>query len=267
MFTIILETIRAKKVALFSFSLAAVLFMLMFVSLFPSIKEQTADFEEFLKAYPEGFTKAFNIESLSFETLENFISVEHISITWPLMAMFFVISFAGASMTREIETGTIELLLAKPISRTKIFVGKYLGSLFSFMLFCFISFMSVVPLAELSNIEYQFDHFVVVMVVGFLFGFAIMSLAFMFSVLFSERNKVYMIMGGMLLAMYLAKIITNFQENLENLQYVSFFHYFDATETMVEGMYNTTSIAVFAGCGIIAFLIGLFVFRKRDVAV
>lgn len=267
MLHIIWQTITGKKFALMGYSLAAVLFMWMYVALFPSISEQTADFEEFLDVYPEGFTKAFNIEDLSFETLENFVSVEHISIVWPLMALFLVISFAGFGITKEIESGTMELLLAQPVSRMKIFLGRYLGALASFSVFTLISFLCVVPLAELHGVDYHLDHFLVAMLVGYLFGWAIMSIGFMFSVIFSERNRVYMSMGALLFLMYLAKIIINFNEDMELLQYVSFFHYFDGTTALVDGIADGVSVLVFVGCIVVSFAVGLAVFNKRDVAV
>ncbi len=47
-----------------------------------------------------------------------------------LFIQFVAILIAAGAMSEEYEAGTAELLLAKPVSRTEFFVGKYLGGYF-----------------------------------------------------------------------------------------------------------------------------------------
>jgi ABC-2 type transport system permease protein len=46
---------------------------------------------------------------------------------FPLFIQFVAILIAAGAMSEEYEAGTAELLLAKPVSRTEFFVGKFLG--------------------------------------------------------------------------------------------------------------------------------------------
>lgn len=267
MWSIILKTISSKKTALLSYIGASVVFNWMFVGLYPSIHEQSEKLSGLLDAYPKGFLQALNIDDLSFDTLESFLAVENLSLIWPLMVIFMVVSFAGNHITKEIERGTIEILLSRPISRTTLYLGRLFGSVMGLGLFAATSIMSVIPLAKIYNLEYQPDHYVVSTVIGFLFGLAVLCSMFMISTFFSERSRMYMVSGVVLVSMYFAKILTRFQESVENIQYLSFFHYFDAEKLIVRGEFDFVSVVVLFSVSFVTTVIGVYYFNKRDIAV
>ena len=105
MLAIIVQTLKRKKISLIIYCFASSLFAWMFIALYPAIFEQAEQFEEVFSAYPEEFLKVFSIESFSFDTIEKFLALEHYSIIWPLMALFFMISLAGFFIVAEIEKG------------------------------------------------------------------------------------------------------------------------------------------------------------------
>lgn len=267
MWPIFLQTIKDKKNSLIIYCLAAIGFMWMYIAMFPSMQSQAEQFQELMKSYPQAMMKAFNIEELSFDKIEKFLAMEDFSIIWPLMVAFLFISLAGNSLAGEIERGTIEIILAKPVSRTKIYFSRYFTGVFILLIFTFFSIFMVVPLCELHNVDYQFMNFFKMAVIGFLFGWAVFSLAFMFSAIFSERSKPYMFVGGILLLMYVANIIANLKESLINLKYFSFFYYYNQNQALIHNNLEQQSIVVFIIVAIICTIIGLIFFNKRDIAV
>ena len=142
MFTIFWRTIKDKKIFISIYCICAILMMFMYVAMYPSIEEKSEEFNQLMENYPEGMMKAFNIETISFDKLENFLSIENYSIIWPLMAMFMMVSLAGYSISKEIEKGTAEILLAKPISRLKIYFSRYLTGVIVLLVFTFVSVFS-----------------------------------------------------------------------------------------------------------------------------
>ncbi|NQU99431.1 MAG: ABC transporter permease, partial [Parcubacteria group bacterium] len=247
MFTIFWRTIKDKKVFIIIYCLAAFMMMFMYVAMYPSIEEKSGEFNQLMENYPEGMMKAFNIETISFDKLENFLSLENYSIIWPLMAMFMMVSLAGYSISKEIEKGTAEILLAKPISRLKIYFSRYLTGVVVLLLFAIVSVFSVVPLAEIYDIEYAFDNHVKIFVLSFLFGWAVFSVSLMFSAMFSEKGRTYALSGGFLLIMYVMNLLASLKEDLENLKYTSFFYYYDFNKAMIENNIEMLSILVFVG--------------------
>ncbi|MEW6407937.1 MAG: ABC transporter permease subunit [Patescibacteria group bacterium] len=222
MLTIFWRTIRDRKLSLLIYCLAGILLLWMYIGFFPSIRDQAEKFKEVFEAYPESMMKAFNIEELNFDTLEKFLTVEQFSIIWPIMVIFLVVSIAGTALSGEVEKGTAEILLSRPVSRLKIFFSRYLAGLFILLVFTVSSVFFVVPLARLSKVDFVFENYVTIAVLGFLFGWAIFSMGMMFSAIFSERSKTYMVTGGILLVMYVLKIAASLKESLDKLKYFFF---------------------------------------------
>ena len=265
MFTIFIRTIKDKKVFIIAYCLFAVLMMFMYVGMYPSIRDKAAEFNQLMENYPKEFFKAFNIETISFDKIENFLALENYSIIWPIMVMFMMISLAGYGIAREIEKGTAEILLAKPISRLKVYFTRYLTGAIVLLFFTVVSVFSVIPLAEIYNVDYALGNHVKIFVLSFLLGLAVFSVSLMFSAMFSEKGKVYALTGGLLLLMYVTNLISNLKENFENLQYTSFFYYYDVNSALIENNMDKLSVCVFVGVTIVCTTIGAIWFNKRDI--
>lgn len=267
MLTIILRTIKDRKVSLIIYCLAVIMFVWMYVAMYPTISRDAEDFQKAFDSYPQEIFEVFGIEELSFDTLEKFLAMEHYSIIFPLMLLFFLISIAGGSLAGEIDKGTIENILAKPISRLKLFFSRYLAGVISLLVFTAASVFSAIPLAMLHDVDYQGKGYLYVFALSLLFGWAIFSIAYMFSALFSEKSKVYMFTGGLFLLMYVINIASTLIEKLEDLQYLSFFYYYDYNKALMDAAIDWLPIVVFAGTAIICTAIGAFYYHKRDIAV
>lgn len=267
MWEIFLRTIKDRKVSIIIYIVASIGFMWMYIAMFPSMQDQADQFQQLMQNYPQEFLKAFNIEELSFDKIEKFLAMEDFSIIWPLMVIFMMISMAGAAISGEIEKGTAEIILSKPVSRLKIFMGKYLAGVFMLAVFTACSIFFVAPLCVLHNVDYAMENYVRMAAVGFLFGLAVYSVALMFSAMFSERSKPYMSTGGILILMYVANIVANLKDQLKNFKYLSFFHYYNQNQPLIHNNIDQQSVVAFLCVAVICTVIGAIYFHKRDIAV
>jgi ABC-2 type transport system permease protein len=238
----------------------------MFVGMYPTVLEQADKLEGLVEAYPEAFLKAFGIESFTFDTIEKFLGVEYYSIFWPIAMIVLVIGLAGSAIAREIENGTIEYTLAKPISRQGIFISKYIGGALVVAIFTFISVYSIVPTATIAGIDYNAAAQFAVFSLGLLAALAVYSLAMMFSAIFSEKGMVSLVMGLIMIFMYIVNIASKLIHQVEWLQYTSFFYYFDYDAALTEGVINMSSLFIFVEVIIITTIIGILWFDKRDIS-
>jgi len=103
-------------------------YALLIVFLYPSIAESGADFEEYVENLPPAFREGF-VGSASFTTVEGFLSVEMYQFLWLLLLGLFVAYSAGALVAADVESGRLDMLLATPISRSRVLVEKYLSLL------------------------------------------------------------------------------------------------------------------------------------------
>lgn len=256
-----------RRWAIFGFTLASLLFLLMYMSIYPSFQNETAKFDELLKSYPKAILEAFNIEQLSLSTVEGYISAEHFSFIWPLMAIFLALSSAGTTIAGEIEKGTMAFLLSQPLSRTRIFISKYISALLGLAIFIAASTVAIIPLASLLNLQVSTGNIYRVTLLSSCFVWAVYSLGLLVSCVFSERSKVYFSVGGLLVLMYVANIMSGLISSLDKLKYLSFFHYFSPDKALVAGQLYASSFYVFIGVAVVATIGGIVIFKRRDISV
>ncbi len=267
MLNIFWRIIKDRKISLLVYCLAMVGFLWMYVALFPSLQESFELIDAYVKTLPEGFLKAFGFETEAFRTFEGYIATEHFSFIWPIVMIILMMSFAGGAIAGEIDKGTIEIILSQPISRIKIFFSKYLASIFTLLVFVLASIASVFPMASIYDISVKTENFIKLGILGFIFGLAIFGISMLFSVIFSEKGKVYFITAGILILMYVVNIISALKENLEDLRYGSFFYYFNPTNALVHNKIDNLAYYVFLGTFVTTTILAVIWFEKRDIAV
>jgi ABC-2 type transport system permease protein len=269
MLALILRSLRDRKYSLIVYTVAAVAFLEMYIALFPALQKQAQQMSKLLETYPESMWKAFNIDkaSLTFDKVGPYLAMEQFNFIWPILVVVLGIGLAGYGLANEIEKGTIEQLLAQPISRTKLFLGRYSSGLISILVFSVVSIGAIIPLTAIQGVDVSAKGVMVLTLVSFLFGWAIYSLAYLASAFFSEKSKVAFIGGGVLILMYVINILASLKDNLSFLKYFSFFYYYNPTDAIDKARFVHYSPFVFLGVIIVATLLALFWYRERDIAV
>lgn len=266
MWAVFTRTIKDRRILLLVYILASIGLLWMYIALFPSFKDQSGSLEQLIKNYPESFMKAFNFDIKSFTTLEGYLSTEQFSFVWPLLVIFMTLGYSGYALSSEVEKGTIEILLSQPISRLKLFFGRYFAGLLMITIFTVFSVYAAIPLARAYNIDFNTHNFLTISILSFLFVWAIYSIGMFFSAVFSGIGRVYFVTGGILVLMYVLNIVSALQDNLADLKYASFFYYFNPQKALVYNQIDHWAYLVFGGTIVVCTLLGAIWFSKRDIA-
>lgn len=264
---LILKELKERRFSLIAYSAAAVAFLWLYISLFPSLQAQSAGLNKLYESFPKGISDAFGFDSSFLATVQGYLAGEFYSLTWQLLLIIFMVSRAGSTLAGEIERGTIGTLLAQPFSRTKLFVSKYLAGVYSLLIFIIASVLAAIPISYAYKIDLWSSNFFMLAGVALLLGLAVYSFTMFLSALSSERSKVYGTVGGVLFVMYVLNIVSGLKPSLKNLQYASIFHYFKPSDILVRHHISPLDIAVFAGIAIVFSALAVFIFNKRDISI
>ena len=266
MIAIIKKTIFLHRKKFLAISAICLLMIWMFVGIYPSIQAEADEMSKLIESYPESFLKAFGVEGTSiFTEFESFVCVEYYSLMWPLLAIILVLSLGASAITGEVDDKTMDFLLSQPISRSKIFISKYIAGVLVMLAFIFFSIITIIPLARMYDVEVHLSNYFAIAVISSLFSWAIYSLAFMISSLASSKGMPSSITAGVVVIMYALNLLASLQESMKNLKYLSFFYYYDYRAALVDNNIDLLSIIVF-GLFIIVFTVAGFIkFRKRDI--
>lgn len=266
---IIIRTIKDRAISTLIYILGEIIFLWMYISIFPSMSKQSAELSKAFEAYPESLMKAFGITDMAamFNHIENFLATENYSFLWPIIAIALVVSIGGYAIAGEIERKTIETLLAQPISRLKLFLAKYLSGLFIYIIFTAITVFAVIPLSKMYDVAYNSSAHISMFFLGLLFGTTIYSLSFLFSAMFSERAKAYFLTVGIVICMYAINIAASLKDSLSDMKYFSFFYYFDTNKALIDHRIEPLSIYVFCSTILICTLLAALIFNRRNITV
>jgi ABC-2 type transport system permease protein len=266
---IFLRIIKDKRTAFIAYTIGALLTIEMYVALFPAIQKQAVDLNKMLEAFPKGFMEAFGFNGTEalFSKVESYMSTEYFSFFWPIMVVTMVVAFANLMIVTEIERGTIEMSLAQPVSRLKLFFSRYLAGALYFVTFAIISIFAIIPIAKLNDVAFKLENYWTITGISILFGLSVFSIAAFFSSIFSEKGRATACSAALLILMYLMNIVGTLKDSLQNVQKFSIFYYFNPTEVFGNNHVVQNSIPVFV-CVILAFtLAAAFWFNRRDIAV
>ncbi|WP_158057867.1 ABC transporter permease subunit [Halorussus halophilus] len=101
---------------------------LFFVALFPSIANSGADLDAYMESLPPAMRVAFGASgAFSITSIEGFLAVELYQFFWLLMLGIYVAYQAGGLIAGDVERDRMDTLLAAPISRRSVVVGKFLA--------------------------------------------------------------------------------------------------------------------------------------------
>jgi len=258
--------IKNRRKQWFGYSFIGAGFLVLYVALFPTIQQQSADYQKILDGLPKGVMSAFNITNSS-TSLMGYLSSKHFGLVWALMIVFLMTSYGGLALAREIETRTMGFLLSLPISRTKLYLSRWTTGLIGLAIFIVCSEVLVWPLAAAFGFDASLRDTLNIGLLGFLFGFAILGMSLLLSAALSEGGKVTAYLSTTLLVMYVMFLVASLEPRLQWLQYVSVFHYFAPGNVITDGYVSLGSFLFLLGLGAVAGSIGLAVFRQRDIAV
>jgi ABC-2 type transport system permease protein len=263
---LIWSTIWERKWPVLIYCASSVILLFLYISLYPSLQSQMQSLNQLMATFPKGVLTAFGITNLTNFTLESLLVSKQFGLVWPLLAGILGISLAGNDLAREIEQGTIEFLLAQPISRAKLYWSRFIAEISALIVFAAVSTLPAIPIAMAFHVDYIGVNYFKLFLVATLFAWAIYSMSMFFSALFSTKGRVYGVMSGIVVAMYVAFLLSTLENSLDKLKYFSFFHYFTAN-VLIDGKFDWLAMVVFSATIIVFTILGLIIFKRRDIAI
>lgn len=254
----------------FWYALGLALYIALLMAFYPTIRDIGAEFEALVRNYPEPFLRAFGIDPAKEGLLTSFAGFMHaevFSFVWPLVATIFVVLSGAAVVAQEVERGTAELWLAVPATRVQLLSGKLLALLIDTLGVVLVSLLTMVALAPLVDADLSARGVLLLGVVLLDFLLAVAGLSVLSSSLFSDRGKAAALTAGLLLAMYLAWVITGISERFEWLRYLSIFTAYRPREALEGSGVSWPGLLALLVIGLGSALASLAIFRRRDILV
>jgi len=269
-------TLRLSQWAIVAWGVLLILYGLLILLLFPVLQESSGPvlYEDYLRSLPEGMLNAMgltkevldNILAEKGFSLAGFLGMEYL-IWWPVMAGIYAFIFGSGAVAREVERGTMELLLSHPISRSQVVVSKYASFLAIAGLLVICTIAGIAAGRLLIDEELDLMRVFLVTIQG---GMAVVSIAaysLLISCLTLDPRKAMAMAGGIMAALYILNLMGPLLDSFHWVQKLSLFYYYRPMDIIAQGNFSISSFVVYLGITVACFTAALVVFQRRKAVV
>jgi len=118
------KTLHDQRRALIAWSLSLALLVAMYVAIWPSLRNQPS-MGDFLNQMPRAMRSLFAASGADMSTPVGYVQVELLAFMGPLLLIIYSAAAGASAIAGEEDRHTLDLLLANPISRTRIVLEKF----------------------------------------------------------------------------------------------------------------------------------------------
>lgn len=257
--SVLRKSLRDQRWQIIGFGLALFSMAAIIVLIWPSYRETVASMQ-----LPEAL-EAFLGSDLTYSTAPGFVSAEYFSWMPALLIVYAVIQGTGA-LAGEESSGTIDLLMAQPLTRTNMIWQKTVATLVGGTLiigFGLLGFAVTIPPIEIEMSVGDAALASVNMLPITLFHFA---LALWLGSVAPTRGLAVAIAVAVATAGYFLNTIAAIVEPVSWLQYASPFYYYGGGAPLVNGL-DWGHVALLLGSAALLVVMAMRAFDRRDIII
>ena len=238
-------------------------YMLVMTSFFPTVRDNAAEFQRMLEAYPEVFMEAFRVTD--FTTLTGFIGAEVFSALWPLIAAIFVILAGAATVAQEVERGTVDLWLSVPERRSRLLLAKAAALLVGIVVLTATTLGALAAGVALIGESIPASGLLAMGIVLAAYGVAVGGYAVLCSSFCSDRGRAAGLAAGLTLAFYAASIVGGLSERWSWLEHVTIFTAFQPQRALESGQVPLVGTTALLAIGLACVAGAAAIFERRNI--
>ena len=244
-------------------SLMAVLYAL----LFPSIKSSGPSIETYWNNLPPAMKAAFGASGggFSLTTMSGFLAIELYQFFWLLLLGIYVAYIAGSLIAGDVERDRMDILLATPVSRSKVLVEKFLSILPILVVLNVLVGVVVYVSAAAVGESVSLADLAVVHLLSIPYLLACGAIGLLLSVLFDRAD---IAQRGSLGAVFVLFLLNTVGESADMgwLGVLSPMHYYNPTSILVSGSYDWAGGGILLVGTAVLVLVCRAIFQRRDIA-
>jgi ABC-2 type transport system permease protein len=264
--SVVLKGLRDARVGFAWWSLGLVGLVALMVSVFPTVHDNPS-LSKLVEDYPEAL-KAFLAfgGAVDYTSPAGYLGSELFSFMVPLLLMIAAIGAGAGTIAGEEERGTLELLLANPLSRGRLVLEKAAAVTAEVLALGLVLLLSLWIGARLVGMDISFGHLAAGTVSAVLLAIAYGALALLLGAATGRRALAIGVTAAAAVAAYLVNGLAPLVDGLEIPRKLSPFYHYAAGDPLRHGLSVGHSLVLVA-IATAATLIAPAAFARRDLSV
>jgi ABC-2 type transport system permease protein len=240
-------------------------FVALIVSVYPTIRENPS-LNQLAEDYPEALQAFIAFGGVvDYSSAAGYLGIELFSIMVPLLLVVAAIGTGAGTIAGEEERGTLELLLANPISRTKVVLEKTLAMVLEITALGVVLWVALWVGAQAADMDISAGHLAAATLSAVLLALAYGAIAVLLGAATGKRALAIGVTAAAAVAAYLVNGLAPLVEALEVPQKLSPFYHYAAGDPLRHGI-AFGHLAVLVAIAVFAIGLAPVLFSRRDLA-
>jgi len=264
----LLWELRRRKSAILWWTIGSVAMAGLIIALFPSIRDQANQLNAVINKLPAGLRelKAGTSGSVDMADPVGFLNSQLFYATLPIMWIILAVTRGSSVLGRDEQEHTLELLLARPISRGKLLVSKAASLLAEFVIVGGFTLLAIVVIAPFVDIHITTTHLALATLYTALFSFSFGFIAFALQAASSLTKRAATAIAVLLgFGGYIIQSMSGLTDWLTTPAKFFPYHYF-APDKIMRGEITTGLNIYLIGVFIVLSIVAFIGFRRRDIS-
>jgi len=256
--SVFLKTLRDQRWMILGFGVGGGAMAAYVLGVYPAYRSALENFD-----VPPALEALFG--NVDLKTPAGFVSTEFFSWVPALMVIYAIVQGTGV-LAGEESAGTLELLLACPITRTRLFLEKALATVAGIIAVVALTVPGFLIGYATGGIDISLGRLLLadVMLIPLTAAFAGVALAA--GALFPARGHALATLTILAVASYFVNSLGQVVDQLDPVRAVSLFTYLDATEVLTKGL-SWFDAVVLLSVATLSMALAAVLFQRRDIGV
>ncbi len=256
------KTVHERRHGLVWWNVGIALMTIATMSVWPSVRDEYA---KLVQNYPQALLAFFGIDKAGLGTAAGYLQAELFSFMVPLAFIAYMIAASSAAIAGEEEAGTLELLLAQPVSRRRVATQKYLGLCASLAVIAAGFAAVVVVFTHVFDLRVQAVNVGAATLSAYLLAALFGAVALLAGCITRHRAFAAGLTAGAAAAAYLLSSLGALVEGVKRFRPASPFWWYSGHDPLnhgIEPLHLALTLALTLAC----FVAALVAFERRDTA-
>lgn len=256
--------IKANRKSLIIWCIGVVFMVASGMAKFSSLEGTGQSMNALMADMPKSLQAIMGTGSLDLSTPIGYFGVLFLYLA--VMAAIHAAMLGSNILAKEERDKTVEFLVVKPLSRTKMITSKLMAALVNILIFNLVTFASSVGMVQkYAEGEDVMGDIMLLMVGMFIIQLIFLVIGTAIAAVLTNAKKATSLATGILLLLFILSVAVDLNDKLEGLKFLTPFKYYDAKLILEEGgfdpLYLVLSFLLLAGLTIVTYVF----YRKRDM--
>ena len=262
--SVLTKALHDERRGLIGWGVGIAALVALMLAYYPTVRD-SPELNRFARNLPEG-VKALIGGGQDYTSPAGYLNGELFAFMVPLIFLIYAVGLGSRTVAGEEERKTIDLLLANPISRTRVVLEKAAAAGGGVILLGLVLAISLIVGADLIGMRISAGHLAAaglsVILLGVLFG----ALALALSCATGARGATRGIVTTLAVAAYFLNSLAPLVSSLKPYRKLSPFYWYTGHDPLREGL-SVAHVATLAGLTLLLVAAAVLAFNRRDLSV